>query len=122
MGENDNCTKIEAKGSPALFLKTVVSSRKTVAASSFHNGSDSVSNTTSKLHREHHWEGVALKDSQREEYKRDPTSMNQYTFAHCINGYLGEGGNQDDKAINTGSKGKCASNYHCTRIGRLASW
>ena len=80
LGANDKHTKVESKGAPALFVKTVNESAKMVTASSFRNGSDSVSNTISTIHRGHHWEGIALNENHHQEYENDNTSMHRYTF------------------------------------------
>ena len=48
---NDKQTVVESKGTPTLFLKNVKSTGRTVTASAFRNGLDSVSTTVSSLHQ-----------------------------------------------------------------------
>ena len=82
--ESDKRTKIEPKGSPSLFLKSVKSAGRKVTASAFRNGSDSVSTTISSLHRGFHWEGIALDWKDYKEYSSNPTSMRDKIFPYLV--------------------------------------
>ena len=71
--EHDKQSCVDTKGSPSLFLKTtkIRQSGKTITASAFRNGSESVSNTISSIHHGHHWKGMALYPMQDIEYSKD---------------------------------------------------
>ena len=48
---NDKRTLLDVKGAPTLFLKCIKHTGRTVTASAFRNGSDSISTTISTIHR-----------------------------------------------------------------------
>lgn len=67
--DNDKRKKIETNGPPTLFVKNVSNSAKKVFAIAFRNGTDRVSTAVSSLHKNHHWEGIALNQQERLEYE-----------------------------------------------------
>ena len=78
--ESDNRTKIDSKGPPTLFVKSVSSALKRVYAIAFRNGTESVTTAVSSIHCNHHWEGVALNQMELVQYEEDPVSLK----AKCI--------------------------------------
>ena len=81
---NDKRTVVESKGAPTIFLKNVKSTGRTVAASAFQNGSDSVSTTISSLHQNFHWEGIAIDWKEAKDFKEDPSAMQVKIFPRLI--------------------------------------
>lgn len=78
--ETDQRMKIDTKGPATLFVKKISKSAKNVFAIAFRNGTDSVSTAVSSVHRNHHWEGVALYPKELIEYEEDSVSLK----ARCI--------------------------------------
>ena len=76
--ENDARKKIDTKGPPTLFVKSASNSLKKVYAIAFRNGTDRVSTAISSIHRNHHWEGIALSQRERIMYEEDNTSLRQF--------------------------------------------
>lgn len=75
MKDGDKRQSIDMKGAPTLAVKKICKQNHTVFATAFRNGSGKVNTTISCIHRNHHWEGVALYP--REEklyYSRESTA------------------------------------------------
>jgi hypothetical protein len=83
--ENDKRTLIESKGPPTLYVKTIKKNNKSIFATAFRNGTESVSTAISSVHRNHHWEGVALDQTQARKYKEDETCLRKECFQRVIN-------------------------------------
>jgi len=77
---------IEKGGAPTLFVKHVKKSFCTFSASSFCNGSDSVSNVVSSIYRGHHWEGIAVNAKEAIEYRKRSTSLKDCEFKISASG------------------------------------
>ena len=80
---NDKQTVLEVKGAPTLFLKSIKHTGRTVTASAFRNGSDSVSTTISTIHRGYHWEGIGIDWKECKAFRDDPQSLKGEAFP-CI--------------------------------------
>ena len=78
--DNDARKKIDTKGPPTLFVKSASNSLKKVYAIAFRNGTDRVSTAISSIHRNHHWEGIALKQAELLMYEEDSTSLRKLCF------------------------------------------
>lgn len=78
--ENDSRTLVDVQGAPTLFLKYCTVGHRHLFMSAFRNGSKSVACAVSSLHKNHHWEGVALVDSEVQEYKKDKRSLAKNFF------------------------------------------
>lgn len=83
--ENDKRTLIDSKGPPTLYVKTIKKNNKSIFATAFRNGTDSVSTAISSVHRNHHWEGVALDQTQARKYKEDETCLRKKCFQRVLN-------------------------------------
>ena len=81
---NDKQTVVKSKGAPTLFLKNVKSTGRTVTASAFQNGSDSVSTTVSSLHQNFHWEGIAIDWKEAKDFDEYPSAMQDKIFPRLI--------------------------------------
>ena len=99
--ENDSRTLVDVNGAPTLFLKYCKVAHRYLFMSAFRNGTQSVACAVSTLHQNHHWEGIALVDSEVEEYKRDKRSLVGKFFEEVNFGYDKE--EDDGSSVNTSS-------------------
>ena len=76
--QSDARKKIDTKDPPTLFVKSASNSLKKVHVIAFMNGTDRVSTAISSIHRNHHWEGIALSQRERIMYEEDNTSLRQF--------------------------------------------
>ena len=72
---NDKRRMVETKGPPTLLVKKLEKYIKKVYAIAFRNGTNSVSTAISSVHRDHHWEGIALFKHELDEYEADKLSL-----------------------------------------------
>ena len=89
MEESGNRSKIETRGPPTLFVKTVSNSLKKVYATAFQNGTDRVSTAISYIHKNHHWEGIALNQAELKMYEVDKKSLRNLCFQRIESELLG---------------------------------
>ena len=68
------------KGPPTLFVKAATNHVKKVYAIAFRNGTERVSTAISSIHRNHHWEGIALIQKEVLEYQENEACF----FRKCI--------------------------------------
>ena len=76
---NDKRTLLVVKGAPTLFLKCIKHTGRTVTASAFRNGSDSISTTISTIHRGYHWEGIGIDWKECKAFCDNPQSLKEKT-------------------------------------------
>jgi hypothetical protein len=93
--DNEKRTIVDTKGPPTLFVKTVSKALKSVYAIAFRNGSESVVTAVSSVHRNHHWEGVALSQRELLDYEEDDTSLRR----KCIQRVKSNSFNEDELEI-----------------------
>ena len=68
------------KGAPTLWIKIqkrLAPSYKSLAAFAFRSGTDNVSLAISSIHRNRHWEGVALQPAEALQYRRGQSLKNK---------------------------------------------
>ena len=84
--ETDKRTLLSVKGAPTLFLKYTkpAGAHKTLFASAFRNGSQSVATAVSSIHRGHQWEGIAIKPSEHARWKQDDSALVKEFFQKAI--------------------------------------
>ena len=79
--DTDKRTMIDVKGAPTLYMKKIATHQgKSLSASAFRNGSQSVATAVSSIHPVHQWEGVVLNQNDRLQYSNDSSSLVEKFF------------------------------------------
>lgn len=98
---SDKRTLVDVKGAPTLFLKSCRAGAKSLFASAFRNGSQSVATAVSSLHRGHQWEGVVLSNAEHRAWlDNDSALQNKFfqsiSFTDGDDGVLVASGDDED--------------------------
>ena len=98
---SDKRTLVDVKGAPTLFLKSCRAGAKSLFASAFRNGSQSVATAVSSLHRGHQWEGVVLCNAEHRAWLDDDSALQDkffqsISFTNDDDGILVPSGDDED--------------------------
>ena len=90
----DKRTLVDVKGAPSLFIKWCTAGDKAIFASAFRNGTDRVATAISTLHKGQVWEGIVMKNKEKEMYNANKQALISQFFRKvngiCFNSYLSE--------------------------------
>ena len=79
--QNDPRTKLDEKGTPAIFVKEVMKHNRLVSCIAFRTGTNNVSAVLTTTIRGHQWEGICLNQKHRIKYEIDPKhGLDEYLF------------------------------------------